>query len=65
MIDARFLLINEKVRTGVILDIKVCTVLVGERIISDSIEQGISMINKDLEDSGRIDSPFLHPCNGI
>jgi hypothetical protein len=38
MIDARFLLINEKVRTGVILDIKVCTVLVGERIISNSIE---------------------------
>jgi hypothetical protein len=65
VIDARFLLINEKVRTGVILDLKVCTVLVGERIISDSIEQGISMISKDSVQKGlavSLDSPT---CNGI
>jgi hypothetical protein len=38
---------------------------VGERIISDNIEKGISMINKGLKDSGRSDHSLFPPCNGI
>jgi hypothetical protein len=44
VLDARFLLINERIRTGQFLDLKVFTVLVGERIVSDSIVQGLKMI---------------------
>jgi hypothetical protein len=36
-LDARFLLLNEKVQPGKLLDLTVFTVLVGERVVSDSI----------------------------
>jgi hypothetical protein len=45
VLDARFLLINERIRSGQFFDLKVYTVLVGERIVSDSIDQGIKMMN--------------------
>jgi hypothetical protein len=45
VLDARFLLINERIKTGQFLDLKIFSVLVGERIVSDSIDQGIKMIH--------------------
>jgi hypothetical protein len=38
VLDARFLLLNEKVQSGQTLDLNVFSVLVGERVISDSIQ---------------------------
>jgi hypothetical protein len=61
VLDARFLLENEKVNSGLIIDLKCHTVLVGGRIISDSLDQGVhllksssisSNISQDSYDSG-------------
>jgi hypothetical protein len=40
VLDARFLLENEKIHSGLMLDLKFHTVVVGERIISDSLDFG-------------------------
>jgi hypothetical protein len=44
VLDARFLLENERVHPGLILDLKSHTVSVGERIIVDSLAQGVNML---------------------
>jgi hypothetical protein len=44
VLDLRFLLIDERIKTGQFLDLKNFTVLVRERIVSDSIDQGIKII---------------------
>jgi hypothetical protein len=44
VLDARFLLENEKIHSGMILDLKTHTVVVGERIISDSLEFGVNLL---------------------
>jgi hypothetical protein len=43
-LDARFLLENERVHSGLILDLKSHTVAVGERIIADSLAQGVNLL---------------------
>jgi hypothetical protein len=43
VLDARFFLLNEKVRPGQLIDLTVFTVLVGERVVSDSILQALQM----------------------
>jgi hypothetical protein len=43
VLDARFLLLNEKVKPGQLLDLTVFTVLVGERVVSDSILHALQM----------------------
>jgi hypothetical protein len=43
VLGASFLLLNEKVRSGQLMDITVFTVLVGEHIISDSLVRAIKM----------------------
>jgi hypothetical protein len=47
VLDARFLLLNEKVCSGLSLDMQVFSVLVGERISSDSIVHGRELLNSD------------------
>jgi hypothetical protein len=47
VLDARFLLLNETVCSGHTIDIQVFSVLVGERISSDSIDHGIRLLNSD------------------
>jgi hypothetical protein len=44
VLDARFLLENERVHSGLIIDLKSHAVLVGERIISDSLVQGVHLL---------------------
>jgi hypothetical protein len=44
VLDARFLLENERVHFGLILDLKSHTVVVGERIISDSLVLGVNFL---------------------
>jgi hypothetical protein len=43
-LDARFLFENERVHPGLILDLKSHTVVVGERIISDSLVLGVNIL---------------------
>jgi hypothetical protein len=45
--DARFLLLDETVCTSHSLDIQVFSVLVGQRISSDSIDHSIRLLNSD------------------
>jgi hypothetical protein len=45
VLDARFLLLNEKVRPGQLMDLNFFTVLVGQRVISDSIVHALQMNN--------------------
>jgi hypothetical protein len=45
--DARFLLLDETVCTSNSLDIQVFSVLVGQRISSDSIDHSIRLLNSD------------------
>jgi hypothetical protein len=45
VLDARFLLENERIHSGLMLDLKTHTVVVGERIISDSLDHGVQMLN--------------------
>jgi hypothetical protein len=64
VLDARFLLVDERIKSGQFLDIKIFTVLVGERIVSDSIDQGIKMIHptSTLDNSQLADvSPTVPP----
>jgi hypothetical protein len=44
VLDARFLLENERVHSGLILDLQSHTVVVGERIISDSLALGVDIL---------------------
>jgi hypothetical protein len=44
VLDARFLLENENIHSGLILDLKSHTVVVGERIISDSLAFGVQLL---------------------
>jgi hypothetical protein len=44
VLDARFLLENEKIHSGLILNLKSHTVVVGERIISDSLAFGVQLL---------------------
>jgi hypothetical protein len=43
VLDARFLLLNEKVQSGQTLDLNVFSVLVGERVVSDSIQLALQV----------------------
>jgi hypothetical protein len=45
VLDARFLLLNEKVRPGQLMDLTFFTVLVGGRVVSDSIMHALQMNN--------------------
>jgi hypothetical protein len=45
VLDARFLLVNEKVNPGQLLDLNIFTVLVGDRVLSDSIEHALQRDN--------------------
>jgi hypothetical protein len=44
VLDAIFLLENEKIHSGLILDLKSHTVVVGERIISNSLDYGVQLL---------------------
>jgi hypothetical protein len=44
ILDARFLLENERVHSGLIMDLQSHTVVVGERIISDSLALGVDFL---------------------
>jgi hypothetical protein len=44
VLDARFLLENEKIHSGLILDLKSHTVVVGERTISNSLDYGVQLL---------------------
>jgi hypothetical protein len=44
VLDARFLLENERVHSGLILDLQSHTLVVGERIISDSLPLGVDLL---------------------
>jgi hypothetical protein len=43
VLDARFLLINEKIQPGQILDLTVFSALIGDRVVSNSISQALLM----------------------
>jgi hypothetical protein len=43
VLDARFLLVNDKVIPGQLLDLNIFTVLVGDRVLSDSIVHALQM----------------------
>jgi hypothetical protein len=70
VLDARFLLLNEKVCSGTSLDMQVFSVLIGERISSDSIDHGIKLLNsdngefpslrKDHNSSAEVVAPNMH-----
>jgi hypothetical protein len=59
VLDARFLLENEKVHSGLILDLKFHTVAVGERIIADSLDLGVNILKSSCtkQTSSTSDSP--------
>jgi hypothetical protein len=46
VLDARFLLLDEMICLGQFLDLTVFTVLVGERVVSDSISQALQLDKK-------------------
>jgi hypothetical protein len=59
VLDARFLLLNETVCSGHTIDIQVFSVLVGERISSDSIDHGIRLLNSDKGEVYSLGKPIV------
>jgi hypothetical protein len=54
-----FLLLNETVCSGHTIDIQVFSVLVGERISSDSIDHGIRLLNSDKGEVYSLGKPIV------